>query len=61
MNTLKAVMKLQSIKARYDNAPKEADKEEIAALVQEYDKILTTLKWNGVDVSDIPSITEPME
>ena len=61
MNTLKAVMKLQSLKARYDNAPECAAKKEIAELVSEYSEILTALKADGVDVSDIPSITEPME
>lgn len=51
------VMGLQSLKARYDNAPNRSDKDEIAALVREYDEILYTLKSEGVDVSDIPPIT----
>lgn len=57
MNTLKMVMGLQSLKARYDNAPNRSDKDEIAALVREYDEILYALKSEGVDVSDIPPIT----
>ena len=60
MNTLKAVMRLQSLKARYDNAPEEANKNEIANLVREYGEIIASLKASGVDVAEIPHITEPM-
>lgn len=61
MNILKAVMRLQSLKARYDNAPKEANKNEIANLVREYGEIIASLKASGVDVAEIPPITEPMD
>ena len=61
MNVVNMVMRLRSLKARYDNAPEKSGKGEIAALVHEYDEILSALAAAGADVSDIPSITAEMD